>query len=275
MSQGKEIRLGRLFNPESKRMVLITLDHAVCINPMKELSDTVAITRYAVEGGANAILVNPGIAKIVYKEIVGSDTSLMLRIDGGGSSIGPDLVDWSVYCPVESALKLGADAVATLGSIGVEKEAKLAFKIGQTADICEQWGMPMLTEMLPKDILQHQFSNKAERKWPSTPELLAYLARAAAELGSDIVKGYYTGNPKTFREVIEYCPVPYVVLSGPASGDTEVFFKFVKDAIDCGARGVSVGRNVWTHKKPVAIVKALCRIVHENATVEQVLKEIR
>ncbi len=211
MNPGKEIRMARLFNKGTGKTILITIDHAVCIKPMNELSDVVKIAEFAVEGGANAILVNPGMAKKVYNVIKGSKTALMIRIDGGGTSIGPDLIDWSVYCSVESALKLGADGVAVLGSIGVEKEAKLLLKIGQTADICEQWGMPILAEMLPKEILDYQFSTKEKRKWPTNSEYLAYLARVAAELGVDIVKGYYTGDSKTFRKVIDYCPIPYLV----------------------------------------------------------------
>ena len=102
----------------------------------------------------------------------------------------------------------------------------------------------MMTEMIPKEILEHQFESTAKRIGPKNPEIVKYSARVAAELEADIVKGYYTGDPKTFAEVIAYCPVPYVVLSGPAADDPKVILKFVKEAIDCGAKGVSVGRNV-------------------------------
>ena len=104
---------------------------------------------------------------------------------------------------------------------------------------------------------------------------MKYSARVAAELGADIVKGYYTGDKDTFHEVIEYCPVPYVVLSGPASGDPETLLGFVHDAMDCGAAGVSMGRNIWTYKDPGSLTRAICRIVHEDASVEEALKEIK
>ncbi|MGQ9632496.1 MAG: class I fructose-bisphosphate aldolase [bacterium] len=275
MAEGKEMRMGRLFNPKSKRMVLVTMDHGICINPMKEIKDPCKVVRQIVEGGADAILLTPGIARIAYKELVGSDTSLMLRIDGTATSIGPDLTNDELISSVEAALRIGADAVATFGVIGVPREAQLSHKIGKVAQDCEVWGMPMMTEMIPKDILEHQFADRAQRKWPSDPEVISYSARVAAELGADIVKGYYTGNPETFREVVEYCPVPYVVLSGPASNDPEIFLKFVSDAIKCGARGVSVGRNVWTHKNPAAITRSICKIVHEGASPEEALEEIR
>ncbi|HIE04158.1 MAG TPA: fructose-bisphosphate aldolase [Candidatus Latescibacteria bacterium] len=275
MSAGKELRMGRLFNPESRRMVLVTLDHGICIKPMKEINDPASVVRRLVEGGADAVLLTPGIAKIVYKELVGTDTSLMLRIDGTATSIGPDLTNDELICSVEEAMRLGADAVATFGVIGVPREAQLSRKIGTTAEECDKWGMPMMTEMVPSEILSHQFEDRAKRRWPSDPEVVKFSARVAAELGADIVKGYYTGDPKTFREVIEYCPVPYVVLSGPASGDPELFLSFVREAVDCGASGVSVGRNVWTYKDPAAITRALCRIVHEDASVEEAIEELK
>ena len=274
MNSGKEIRMARLFNPKSKRIVLVTIDHGLCINPIKEISDPVKVVQGIVEGGADAILLTPGIAKLAYQKLLGK-ASLMVRIDGTATSIGPDLTNDELIGSVEGALSLGADAVATFGVIGVPREAQLSHKIAMVSEECEKLGMPQLTEMIPREILMHQFADKASRKWPSDPEVVKYSARVAAELGADVVKGYYTGDPETFREVIDYCPVPYVVLSGPASNDPEIFLKFIREAMDCGAMGVSVGRNVWIHKDPTALVRAICRIVHEDASMEKALEEIK
>jgi len=273
MNSGKEIRMSRLFNRESKRMVLVTIDHGICINPIKEISDPIKVVREIAEGGADAILLTPGITKLAYQELLGK-ASLMVRIDGTATSLGPDLTNDELICSVESALSLGADAVATFGVIGVPREAQLSRKIGQVSEECERLGMPQMVEVIPQDMLTHQFADRAERRWPSDPEVVKYSARVVAELGADVVKGYYTGDPTTFRGVIEYCPVPYVVLSGPASNDPEVFLKFVREAMDCGAMGVSVGRNVWTYKDPTALTRAICRIVHDDASPEEALREI-
>jgi fructose-bisphosphate aldolase/2-amino-3,7-dideoxy-D-threo-hept-6-ulosonate synthase len=272
MNTGKQMRLRRLFNPQTNRMVLVTADHGICVNPMMEISKPAEVVRKVAAGGADAILVTPGIARRVYPEYLNNQTALMLRIDGTATSIGPDLTNDDQICSVEGALRIGADAVATFGTIGVAREGQLSRKIGFIADECDKWGLPMLCEMLPADTLEHQFKPKAERQWPDGLELLKYCARVAAELGADIMKGYYTGDKNTFREIIDYCPIPYVVLAGPAANDPAIFLGFVKDAIECGAAGVSVGRNVWTHPDPTAITRALVRVVHEGATVEQALK---
>ena len=273
MSVGKEMRMARLFNPKSNRMVLVTIDHGICINPMMEIADVRPVVRQAVEGGADAILLTPGIARQAYKELAGK-ASLMVRIDGTATSMGPDLTNNELIYSVEAACRLGADAVATLGIIGVPREAQLSRKIGQVTQDCERFGMPQLTEILPAEILEYQFADRAERKWSSNPEVLKCSARVAAELGSDIVKGYYTGDTDSFRELIQYCPVPYVVLSGPAAGDPQVLLNFIREALDCSAAGVSMGRNLWTAEDPAAITGAICRLVHDDASVEETLAEI-
>ncbi|MCK4417353.1 MAG: fructose-bisphosphate aldolase [Candidatus Latescibacteria bacterium] len=276
MSMGKDMRMARLFGAgsKSKRMVLVTMDHGICISPMMEISNPAKVIQQIVEGGADAMLLTPGIAKCAYKELVGK-ASLIVRIDGTATSIGPDLTNDELIYSVEGASSLGADAVATFGVIGVSREAQLSQKIARVSEDCDEWGMPHLVEMCPDEMLRHQFTDRAKREWPSDPELVKYHARVAAELGADIVKGYYTGDPKTFREVIEYCPVPYAVLGGPASSDPEVFLKFIREAMDCGARGVCLGRNVWTYKDPTALTKAVCRIVHDDTSAEEALKEIK
>ena len=108
--------------------------------------------RVIVEGGADALLVTPGIARRVYKVLKGTGTSLMLRVDGTATSIGPDLTNDELICSVECALRMGADGVATFGVIGVPREAQLAKKNGYVAEQCELWGMPMMTEMIPPEM---------------------------------------------------------------------------------------------------------------------------
>lgn len=273
MNMGKKIRMGRLFNQKSGRMVLIPMDHGICVKPMKGMAEPKKVIRALVEGGAEATLLTPGIARYVQDEIAGK-IALFLRIDGTATSIGPDLSNDRLIYSVEGALRMGADAVATFGVIGVNREAELSEKIGKVHDECERLGMPMLTEMCPPDIAEHQFKAKAGRQWPKDPEIVKFSARVAAELGADIVKGYYTGDAKTFKELISYCPVPYVVLGGPVSADPEIFLSFIKDAIDCGAAGVSVGRNVWSYREPAKMVRAICGIVHNNFTVKEAMQVI-
>jgi len=99
-----------------------------------------------------------------------------------------------------------------------------------------------------------------------------FVDRVAAELGADVVKSYYTGDPDSFKEVVKCCPVPVIVLSGPGAGDPKGLLQIVHDVISVGAKGVIMGRNIWGYKDPAAMVKALVKIVHENFSVEEALK---
>ena len=98
--------------------------------------------------------------------------------------------------------------------------------------------------------------------------------RAAAELGADIVKtAFPTGaSAEEFKDIVDACFVPVIVLGGAAMGDDEALLSMVKKAIDGGASGIAVGRNVWQHPNPQGIAKALYAVVHDDASVESAVK---
>jgi DhnA family fructose-bisphosphate aldolase class Ia len=93
-----------------------------------------------------------------------------------------------------------------------------------------------------------------------------------AELGADVVKVSYTGSMESFRKVVEGCPVPVLIAGGPKMGSDLAILKMVKGAMEAGAAGISIGRNVFQHGSPARIVKALGMIVHNKATVEEGLE---
>jgi DhnA family fructose-bisphosphate aldolase class Ia len=95
-----------------------------------------------------------------------------------------------------------------------------------------------------------------------------------AELGADIVKVVYTGSVESFREVVEGCFVPVVIAGGEKMENDEDIFEMVKGAVAAGAAGVSIGRNVFQHKDPMKIVKAISNIVHNGYTVEEGLRDL-
>ena len=98
-----------------------------------------------------------------------------------------------------------------------------------------------------------------------------HAARLGAELGADIVKVSYTGSPDTFREVVEGCHIPVIIAGGPKMDSDRDILEMVKGAVEAGASGTSIGRNVFQHENPTKIVKALHMIVHRNATVDEAL----
>ena len=106
-------------------------------------------------------------------------------------------------------------------------------------------------------------------------EAVKLAARVGAELGADIVKTNYTGDPDTFKEVVKGCPVPVVIAGGPKIDSIEKLLQMVYDSISVGGAGISIGRNVFQADDPTKVVRALSKIVHENWSVEEDLKLLR
>ena len=99
--------------------------------------------------------------------------------------------------------------------------------------------------------------------------------RIAAEFGADLVKTNYTGSSKTFRDVVEFCHIPIVILGGARMDDDESVLENAKGAIDAGATGVAFGRNIFQHRNPTAMTRAIASIIHGNAGVEEAMKELK
>ena len=112
-------------------------------------------------------------------------------------------------------------------------------------------------------------------KNPHDPELVAHVARIGAELGSDIIKTLYTGDPDSFKDVVNGCPVPIVIAGGPKTNTDQEFLEMIQGAMEGGARGVAIGRNVFQHADPVKMTKAITQIVHKNTSIEEALEALK
>jgi DhnA family fructose-bisphosphate aldolase class Ia len=128
-----------------------------------------------------------------------------------------------------------------------------------------EWGMPLLAMMYVKT---QQGEDEMDAK------VVKHAARLGAELGADIVKVPYTGSPESFSEVVRGCFVPVVIAGGGKTKTDRDVLEMVKGAMVAGGAGVSIGRNVFQHKDPSKIVRAICEIVHHGSTVEKGLKEL-
>ncbi|MDQ1262869.1 MAG: fructose-bisphosphate aldolase / 2-amino-3,7-dideoxy-D-threo-hept-6-ulosonate synthase, partial [Euryarchaeota archaeon] len=107
---------------------------------------------------------------------------------------------------------------------------------------------------------------------PNDVEVVAHAARAGAELGADIIKTNYTGDIDSFRRVVEGCPVPVVIAGGPKTETDMEFLQMIEGALQAGARGVAIGRNVFQHKDPVKMTMAIAAIVNKGKTADEAIK---
>jgi fructose-bisphosphate aldolase/2-amino-3,7-dideoxy-D-threo-hept-6-ulosonate synthase len=259
---GKRIRLDRIMNRNTKRTVIIPMDHGITMGPVKGLQDMKETVNKVAEGGANAVLLHKGIIRAGYRGY-GKDIGLIMHLSGS-TALGPDPDNKVLVADVEEAIKLGADAVSIHINVGSETEPEQLKALGLTAKICDEWGMPLLAMMYPR-------GKKIKDQYDV--EYVKHAARIGAELGADIIKTNYTGSPDTFREVIKGCPVPVVMAGGPKTETDEEFCQMVYDSVQAGGAGVAAGRNVFQHERPTDMVRVICGIVHEGLDVKSALKK--
>ncbi|MDK2826040.1 2-amino-3,7-dideoxy-D-threo-hept-6-ulosonate synthase [Methanolobus vulcani] len=261
---GKKIRIERIMHRDSRNIVIIPMDHGISDGPIKGLIDVADTINKVAEGGADAVLMQKGIVTHGHRGY-GHDVGLIVHMSAS-TILGPDPNNKVQVCSVEEVMKMGADAVSIHVNVGSETEADQLQKLGSVAEECNYWGMPLLAMMYPrgKDI-----SN------PHDPELIAHVARVGAELGADVVKTLYTGNPDTFKDVVQGCPVPIVIAGGPKTNTDEEFLQMIEGAMEGGARGVAIGRNVFQHENPTKITKAITEIVHYKKSVEEALEMLK
>ncbi len=180
---------------------------------------------------------------------------VILRVSGGTSIIGKDLSHEAITTSVEDALRLNVAAVGMSVFVGSDYEHDSLVNLGKLVDECESYGIPVMAVTAVGKELE-----KRDARY------LGLCCRIAAEFGAKVVKTYWCEN---FDRVVNGCPVPVVMAGGPKCETEREVFEFVYDGMQKGAIGLNLGRNVWQHDHPVAMIKALRAIVHENATVEE------
>ena len=247
---GKVLRLGRILKDDGKTLI-VAMDHGMG-GITEGIEDIVNVVRKMVEGGADAVMVNLGAVKRIAENFSGK-ISIVLTIP-----FDPKYV--------ELAAKLGVDAVKTtyFGPVPLTEEKYLQFSaIGRA---CEELGIPWMAEVVPVD---------AQGKTIYDVKVIKKAARIGSELGGDLVKTAYAGTVEEYKDVVKSCLAPIVIMGGPKMENDKDVLQMVKNSIDAGAIGGAIGRNIWQHKNPAKMAKAISKIIHENITVEEAIKILK
>lgn len=264
---GKYVRLSRLM-PDG-RSVIFAFDHGVEHGPgdfTEESIDPRSILGKVVEGGVDAVLLLHGIAKMTY-DVWGNKAALILKVTGK-TMLRPEEHRYlqSVFGSVEDAISMGAEAVAATVYWGSQYEDLMLRNWFVVREAAEKYGMPCLQLAYPRN---PQMKNIYD------VEIVRYGARAASESGADMIKTYYTGSRETFAEVVRAAAgVPVLMSGGPKTRDVREFLAQVENVMSAGGRGVVVGRNVFQHKNPGGVIRAVRGIVHDGKSVEEVLRYV-
>lgn len=251
MDWGMQNRLARLTKSDG-RCYFLPIDHGYFQGPTRKLEKPAETIKPLIPY-ADGLFVTRG----VLRSCVDPKNSppIILRVSGGTSIIGKDLSHEAITTSVEDALRLNVAAVGMSVFVGSDYEHDSLVNLGKLVDECESYGIPVMAVTAVGKELE-----KRDARY------LGLCCRIAAELGAKVVKTYWCEN---FDRVVNGCPVPVVIAGGPKCETEREVFEFVYDGMQKGAIGLNLGRNVWQHDHPVAMVKALRAIVHENATVEE------
>ena len=252
MDWGIKNRLSRIIQPATGKTVMLAVDHGYFLGPTKRL-ENVSQTVDPLLGYADALMLTRGI----LRASIPPETSVpvVLRVSGGSSIIGEDLSNETIMTSMEDAVRLNVAAVALSIFVGSDYETQTLENLAILVDMAQEYGIPVLAvTAVGKEL------GKRDTRF------LALSCRIAAEFGASFVKTYYCDE---FEKVVESCPVPLVIAGGPKLETERDAFKMAYDAIQKGAVGVDMGRNIWQNDNPVGMIRGVRAVVHENASPDE------
>ena len=247
---GMQNRLARIFNPKTGRTVMLAFDHGyfqgattgleridVKIMPLAPYADTLMLTR-----GILRSIVPPSFSQ-----------SIVMRASGGTSML-KELSNEEIAVDIEDSIRMNVSAMAVQVFIGGEYEKQSIINMTRLVDQGNRYGIPTLAvTAVGKDMVRDA-------------RYFRLATRICAELGAHYIKTYYVEND--FETVTASCPVPIVIAGGKKIPELDAL-KMAYNAIQQGAAGVDMGRNIFQSEAPVAMIKAVRSVVHENESAEK------
>lgn len=258
MDWGMKNRITRLIKPETGRAVWLAIDHGYFLGPISKLEEPGKTIRPLLPF-TDAIMLTRGILRNCVDAAI--DKPIILRVSGGNSIVGPALSNEGIQTCMEEAIRLNASAVAFSIYVGTADEHQTLMGLGELVNEGARYGIPVLAVTAVGKELE-----KRDAKY------LGLSCRIAAELGAGMIKTYYCED---FEKVAKGCPVPLVIAGGPKLKTELDALKLAYDAVQEGAAGVDMGRNIWQSDNALGMIRAVKKIVHENASVKEASKLLR
>jgi 3-hydroxy-5-phosphonooxypentane-2,4-dione thiolase len=247
-----ENRIARMVDPSSGTTVMLACDHGYFMGPTQKLEQPRKTIEPLVPY-ADALAVTRG----VLRNCVDPKwrIPIVLRVSGGASVLKEDLSNEDITVSMDDAVRLNVSAVALSIFVGTAHEKQTLVNLSKLVDSGEEVGMPVLAITAVGKELE-----KRDARY------LSLACRLAGEIGAHMVKTYYCDE---FEKVVNGCPVPLVVAGGPKLKTERDAFELAFSALREGAIGVDMGRNIWQHENPIAMIKAIRSIVHDKANVKE------
>ena len=249
---GMKNRLARIFNPESGRTVMLAVDHGYFQGPTTGL-ERIDINILPLVPYADTLMLTRGILRSIVPP--STTKSIVLRVSGG-TSILKELSNEEIAVGIEESIRLNVCAMAVQVFIGGEYEKQSIINMTRMVDMGNRYGIPTLAvTAVGTDMARDA-------------RYFRLATRICAELGAHYVKSYYIEDG--FETVTSSCPVPIVMAGGKKIPELDAL-TMAYNAIQQGASGVDMGRNIFQSDSPVAMLQAVRAIVHDNETPEKAL----
>ena len=251
MDWGMQNRYNRIFQPATGRTVMLAIDHGYFLGPTSGLEEPGAMVEPLLPYADSLMLTRGILRRCIPAQ---STNPIVLRVSGG-TSVLRELSGEGLTVAIEDAIRLNAAAVTMSVFVGAEGERTTLLNLAKLVDAGEQYGIPVLAvTAVGKDMARDA-------------RYLGLASRICAELGAHMVKTYYCEG---FEEVVRSTPVPVVIAGGKKIPEKQAV-KLAYDAIQAGARGVDMGRNIFQSDCPVGMIRAVRAVVQDGAGVEDAL----
>ena len=245
---GKTIRLRRLFPTPERRLFSVPLDHPLSMGPIDGLEELAPLARELQDGGVDLLIVTKGAVRELAP-VLRPTTRLGVHVSAS-TSLGPNANHKRLVGTATEAVALGADLLSVQVNFGVPEEGDMLSDLGIASDQCRQLGLPLLC--------------MAYVKTPNggTPDDLRHAARAAADLGADIVKTSYPGSTEEFAKLCRTTPVPVLIGGGVRTKGEAAFLDVIRSTLEGGGAGICIGRNLFQRRPVAPLARRIAALLH-------------
>ena len=262
MNVGKLTRLNRIFSHPSGRLCSIAVDHFIGYaeglpDGLRPIQQTLAAI---VAAQPDAVTMHRGIVTGAWPPFAGQ-VALIVQ----SSLVRPDETAFEQMVAPEEAVRLGADAIAVVAYVRGKTEAKYLRAVSDCVREAARFEMPVICHIYardPADISRISF----------VPEDIAWAVRCALETGVDVIKVPYCGDVQAYAQIIANCPVPVVAAGGPKQETLGAALEMIAEVVQSGARGATIGRNVWGFAQITKAVLAFKAVIHTGKTPPEALQ---
>jgi len=249
---GMKNRLAQIFNPESGRTVMLAIDHGYFQGPTTGL-ERIDLNILPLTPYADTLMLTRGILRSIVPPSI--TKSIVLRVSGG-TSILKELSNEEIAVDIEESIRLNVCAMAVQVFIGGEYEKESIINMTRMVDMGTRYGIPTLAvTAVGKDM-------------DRDARYFRLATRICAELGAHYIKTYYI--EKNFETVCASCPVPIVMAGGKKIPEPDAL-TMAYNAVQQGASGVDMGRNIFQSEAPIAMIQAVRAVVHDNEQPDKAL----